>query len=89
MRIENKRMKDYLEQHGIKVMPKYLWSGSLRGCWRLCNAKTTWWENYELMGKLHSLGFKDYDNEPLDNFSGNGGQFSIFARNPQLDSFLT
>ena len=88
MRTENKRMKDYLEQNGIKAMPKYLWSGSLRGCWRLANTKTNWWGNDELISQLHSLGFIDYNDEPLSNYSGNGGVFHIFARNPQLNSFL-
>lgn len=80
MRTENKEMKKYLKTNGIDAMPKYLHEGSLKGCWRLYNSKVNWWENYELMGKLHNLGFRDYDGKPFTNFSGNGGRFSIFAR---------
>jgi hypothetical protein len=93
MRPENAKMQEYLNQHGIKATPKFLWEGSLKGTWRLyykargkshsLENYTKWNENYELMGKLHALGFRDFDGEPFNDFSGNGGVFSVFARVPK------
>lgn len=83
MRPENQQMKEYLLSNGIDAIPKYISCGSMRGSWRLYGKRkgkfVKWWDNFELMGKLHKLGFRDYDGEPLDNFSGNGGLFQIFA----------
>ena len=77
-------MREFLLENGIDAMPKYIASGSLRGTWRLyAKAKgqfVKWWENYELMGKLHKLGFRDYDGKPFTDFSGNGGDFQVFAK---------
>lgn len=87
MRIENKRMQEYLQGHGIRAKAMFIWTGSMKGTWRLYSktkdAYERWWENYELMGKLHALGFRDYDGDPFDNFSGNGGVFQVFARVPK------
>jgi hypothetical protein len=93
MRPENAKMQEYLNQHGIKATPKFLREGSLKGTWRLyykargkshsLENYTKWNENYELMGKLHALGFRDFDGEPFNDFSGNGGVFSVFARVPK------
>ena len=88
MKAENQKMKQYLASNGIKATPKFLWKGSLKGTWRLYNLKTKWWENYELMQRLTSLGFKDFDGDHLDNYSGNGGMFHIFARFDKTTEFI-
>ena len=80
MRPENKQMQEYLKENGIIATPKYIYKGSLKGCWRLYNLAVKWFENYELMGKLHALGFRDFNNKPFTDFSGNGGMFQVFAR---------
>lgn len=77
-RPENVKMEQYLSGHGIKATPKYLWQGSLRGCWRLWGKGQAWTE--ELRQKLTMLGFKDYDGLPLKPYSGNGGAFMVFVR---------
>ena len=77
MLAHNKRMKDFLSNHGIKATPKYLNKGSLRGCWRLWG-QIKW--DLDLANKLNSLGFVDFDGTPLERFSGNGGMFSVFVR---------
>ena len=77
MRPENMRMKKFLEDHGIKCIPKYLKEGSMRGCWRLYG-DGRW--TPELVQRLTGLGFVDFDRSPLDEFSGNGGYFSVFVR---------
>jgi hypothetical protein len=73
----NTRMKNWLKDNGIIAMPKYIDSGSMRGCWRIYGLGA-WWGNEELQKKFRDLGFVDFDGDPLDNFSGNGGMFSIF-----------
>ena len=78
MRPENKNMKRFLAQHGINANPKYLPDGSLKGCWRLYDKNTEW--SIQLAEKLNNLGFMDFDNKPLGEFSGNGGRFSVFVR---------
>lgn len=79
LRDENQRMQDFLAQHGIRgVKAKYIWTGSLKRTWRLSNHSTRWTQ--EWADKLNALGFRDFDGEPLDQFSGNGGLFSVFAR---------
>ena len=78
MREENTRMQEYLAKHGIHAKVKYIWNGSLKGCWRLYNPSIKW--NPELESKLTALGFKGFDGKPLDKYSGNGGLFSVFVR---------
>jgi hypothetical protein len=79
-RDENIKMAKYLQENGIDATPKYIWQGSMAGTWRLYNLKINWYGNKELQDKLTALGFRDFDNTFLDDFSGNGGIFSIFAR---------
>ncbi len=79
-REENVKMAEYLKQNGIDATPKYIWQGSMAGTWRLYNFKTKWYGNKELQEKLTALGFRDYNNTPFTDFSGNGGVFQIFAR---------
>jgi hypothetical protein len=78
MRPENIAMKAYLQQHGIKARVKYVQKGSLRGTWQLYNPDMIWSE--ELTKKLGELGFRDFDGQPLGQFSGNGGVFSVNTR---------
>lgn len=78
MRPENKTMKSYLEENGIEARVKYIRKGSLKGCWRLYNPDLRW--TSELIKKLGELGFRDFDGRPLGQFSGNGGVFSVNAR---------
>ena len=78
MRPENKRMKQFLSNNGIKAVPKWLPDGSLKHCWRLYGKGQQWTPS--LMEKLTSLGFVDFDYTPLGLFSGNGGMFSVFVR---------
>lgn len=88
MRIENQKMKTFLSQNGIKAVPKYQFTGSLRGRWRLYQTGIKWWDNVELQNKLNELGFTDFDGKPLNKFSGNGGMFSIFAKFNRTNEFL-
>lgn len=76
---QNKKMKLFLRENGIDAMPKYIKAGSLGGTWRIYNYKMQWWNNKELQEKMHGLGFRDFDGQPLSNLSGNGGLFSIFT----------
>jgi hypothetical protein len=78
MRIENVRMKKFLKDNGIDCTPKYMWDGSLKGTWRLYNKDQKW--TPELTAKLTSLGFVGLTHEPLHEYSGNGGMFSVFVR---------
>ena len=39
VRPENKKMKAFLKANEINAVPKYLYEGSLAGCWRLQNLK--------------------------------------------------
>ena len=80
MRIENKKMVEFLNANEVKARVKYIATGSLKGSWRLYEPKTDWYNNTELHKKLTALGFTDYDGKPLNKFSGNGGRFQIFAR---------
>jgi hypothetical protein len=82
---QNKAMRLLLKTNGIDAMPKYLATGSMKGCWRIYG-KGDWWDNTELQNKIINMGFRGFDGQPLSKFSGNGGMFSIFARlNPQKD----
>ena len=78
MRPENKRMKAFLERNGIKATPKWLSTGSLKRCWRLYGKGQRWTDSLRL--SLHNLGFVDFNNEPLSQYSGNGGMFQVFVR---------
>jgi len=89
LRAENQRMKKFLAEHGINAVPQYIHTGSLKGCWRLYGLEQDgyghwihqkWFGNYELQDKLKNLGFTDFDRTPLNDFSGNGGVFSVFVR---------
>ena len=77
MRPENQRMKTYLRDHGIAAQPHYIWTGSLKGLWRLWHPHTLWTE--ALCAHLTTLGFLGYDRRPLGRYSGNGGRFSVFV----------
>jgi hypothetical protein len=84
---QNKYIKDYLEKNGIIATPMLITKGSMRGCIRLyqktkeyrdgCNF-SSWTQ--DLVNKLSSLGFVDFDGNPLTMFSGNGGVFHTFVR---------
>ena len=90
MRPENKRMQDFLENHQISdVTPKYISTGSLKGCWRLCRrvkvqGKTIFfkWGSTDAE-QLNGLGFTDFDGKPLGTYSGNGGSWQVFVRGHQ------
>jgi len=84
MKIENTKMKTFLSKNGIVATPKFLATGSIKGCWRLYNNKVEWFDNTELQEKLTALGFTYYDGRPLNNFSGNGGRFCVFVRHEEL-----
>ena len=77
VRPENKRMQEFLAAHGIVARAKWLSTGSLKRTWRLWQ-RCTW--TPELAAKLNALGFVDYNNKPLGQFSGNGGTFCVFVR---------
>ena len=79
-RDENVKMAQFLKENNVDATPKYIATGSMAGSWRLYNLKTKWYGNKELQEKLTSLGFRDYNNTPFDDFSGNGGVFQVFAR---------
>lgn len=83
-RDENVKMAEYLKNNGIDATPKYIFSGSQAGTWRLYNLKTQWFGNKALQEKLTALGFRDFDGKPLSDYSGNGGVFQIFAK--QIES---
>lgn len=89
MREENKRMKEYLEKNGIDAIPKYFIKGSMKGTWRIYNYAVKWAGNTELQEKVRSLGFKGFDGQKLDNYSGNGGDFCIFVICPFVKNYLT
>jgi hypothetical protein len=71
-------MRDFLKANGIDAMPKWIPDGSLKRSWRLYNHAMPW--TMELGAKLGGLGFRDLDNKALNEFSGNGGRFSVFVR---------
>ncbi len=81
----NTAMKEYLHKHGIECTPKRIDKGSLGGTWRLYNSKQKW--SPALAEKLTELGFIDFDGRPLNQFSGNGGYFSVYVcGNPHLNN---
>ena len=87
MTTQNKLMKMYLKKAGINCTPKFIKDGSLKGTWRLDDYKLDknnpqgigWWGNKDLQNKLTELGFVDHDGKQLSDYSGNGGQFSVFV----------
>lgn len=88
-RDENVKMAQFLKDNEIDATPKYIRHGSQAGCWRLYNLKIKWYGNKELQEKLTLLGFRDFDNKLLNNFSGNGGIFQIFTRlNTRLNNII-
>jgi hypothetical protein len=78
MRPENKRMTEFLANHGIHARVKYIPNGSLRGCWRLYDGVQLWTQS--LQDQLNELGFVGFNNKRLWLYSGNGGVFSVFVR---------
>lgn len=78
MRPENERMRAFLASNDINCTPKYMATGIMKRTWRLYSNGARW--TNELAGKLNALGFVGYDNNPLNEFSGNGGLFSVFVR---------
>jgi hypothetical protein len=78
MRPENKRMQEFLKQNGVQAIPKYLATGSLKGCWRLWGKRQPWTDG--LRQRLTALGFVDFNGDPLGQYSGNGGLFCVFVR---------
>ena len=78
MRPENQRMQDFLRKHGINCHAKFVWTGSLKGTWRLWAKGKPW--TPVLADQLTALGFRDFDSRILGNYSGNGGRFSVFVR---------
>lgn len=88
MTTANKNMKLWLAANGIFCTPKYIATGSMKRTWRLDDYKLNkakpdgigWWGNKDLQKKLTDLGFVDYDGDVLDDYSGNGGDFSVFVK---------
>jgi hypothetical protein len=80
MKAHNEKVKSYLSQNGIEARVKLIEKGSLKGSWRIYAPNVTWYGNHELQNKMIELGFKDYFGTPLNDYSGNGGAFMIFAR---------
>jgi len=88
----NKQMQEFLRDNGIQgVIAKRIDNGSMRGCWRLSGKNGSKSPNIldryqkwtpEITDKLHRLGFHDFDGQALSQYSGNGGLFCIFAREP-------
>ena len=78
MRPENQKMVEFLKANGIVATVKYCRSGSMRGCWYLWS-KTLKYDD-AMREKLTALGFRDFDNRPLSQYSGNGGMFSLQVR---------
>lgn len=88
MRSENKKMKEFLKRHRIDAVPKYIGEGSLRGSWRLYKKGVRWYGNRKLQKALIEIGFKNLWGKELDEFTGNGGMFSIFVTHPRTKDFL-
>ncbi len=82
MRPENKRMTEFLRQHGIEAKVRYIFTGSLKHRWSLYNPNIRW--TIELAEKLEALGFAKFHRCMIDgkevSFEGNGGVLSICAR---------
>jgi len=78
LRPENQKMQDFLTANGIDARVKYIAQGSMKGTWRLQNPVMSW--TPELQSKLTNLGFVDFNGQPLNEYSGNGGRFSVFVR---------
>lgn len=81
----NVKMEQFLKQNGINAVPWRIDKGSMRGCWRIYSKQGKGFTNMdkwtpELVDKFTALGFRDFDNQPLNQFSGNGGDFQIFVR---------
>ena len=73
----NIRMMEFLRQHGISAVPKYIKDGSLKHTWRLYSPDEKW--SLELANSLNAIGFANIWGEPLNEHSGNGGYFSVFV----------
>ena len=78
---QNRKIQLFLEENGIKAIPKYLEKGSQKGCIRIWTKYETWNGNEELQNKYKELGFKDFDGRELHQYSSNGGAgYCIFVR---------
>ena len=77
MKQENKNAQAFLAHHGIRCRAKYFPAGSVRG-WRFYDGETRW--TTALRERLTALGFTNYNGEPLNQYSGNGGRFEVFCR---------
>jgi len=77
-RPENIKMEEFLKANGIKAQAKYFHKGSMKGCWSIYGKDQKW--TYDLLDKMDGLGFLDFDGKPLNWYSGNGGNFSVFVR---------
>lgn len=75
---ENRRMQSFLRAFGIECVPKFIHTGSLKGCWRLYNPSYRWTSEYADL--LNDAGFTWIDGRPLTGREGNGGMFSVFVR---------
>jgi len=83
MREENRRMKAFLKANGIDAEPKFIYTGSLKGTWRLYGKNgPSGYQQWtpELSEKLNALNFWNAHGKPLGRFDGNGGVFSVFVR---------
>jgi len=78
MKEHNTQMKTLLANQGIKCTPKRMDAGSLKGTWRLYDKSQRW--TPDLIQRLTDLGFVGHDHNPLSQWSGNGGMFSVFVR---------
>ena len=76
---QNKNMTEFLKKNGIiTTKVKLITTGSMKGCWSLYGKDQKWTK--ELIVKLTELGFRDFQNRPFTEWSGNGGMFSVFVR---------
>lgn len=79
MKTINKEIKGFLRENGVNVKSvKYIESGTMAGAFYLWGGKDSKWSE-GLANKLNRLGFKDFDRNTLNKFSGNGGYFSVFV----------
>jgi hypothetical protein len=79
MKEVNLTMKKLLADNGIEAQVKYIDKGSLKGRYRIQNAKEVWYKNTALINKMTELGFIDGSGDALSDHSGNGGVFQVFV----------
>lgn len=79
MRPENAAMQRFLADNGLPgVRVSYVRTGTLKGCWSVYRPGVKW--SPEAASALSALGFVGFDDQPLGQYSGNGGQFSVLVR---------